>query len=378
MVNVGSVLSNLLFSWSWFSGSLLVSQRATFGLIAVLVSALTAVTLLTTRELAARSTVGPDADAAVSPLLEDVGYGSDSSRHSSPTTKWRHQTAWHLLSLRDGLSTACWTDRTGLAAASDRMARLLLLTPLTALCRVILWPYSIFRRIHRSPMVLRRLFIVDLLSWMALLSFYMFLTDYLGQAAGGRAEDPDGSEGRAKFDEGVRMGSKCLMIDGVSGGLFSLFGLMPMTRRLGTRNTYVLCLTVFSSCMVVISLAPSPPLIYVLCAVMGCGYSVMGTTPSSLLTLYHYQPQIFFSDQPAPREAAGLGENFAILDTSYCLGSILPSLTLGWLVDMYGMPHLYVMIGGLFGFLSAGIATTLIYRAEEMVPRTKSPVPATR
>lgn len=67
----------------------------------------------------------------------------------------------------------------------------------------------------------------------------------------------------------------------------------------------------------------------------------------------------------------GLGENFAILDMSYCLSSIVPSLTLGYVVDIFGMPHLYVLIGGVFGLISAVGATKLIYKADEMPPRTK-------
>ena len=47
--------------------------------------------------------------------------------------------------------------------------------------QILLWPHQIFREIYDAPMVLRRLFIVDLLSWTALMSFYMFLTDYTGQ-----------------------------------------------------------------------------------------------------------------------------------------------------------------------------------------------------
>ena len=81
---------------------------------------------------------------------------------------------------------------------------------------------------------------------------------------------------------------------------------------------------------------------------------------------------MFFTDKPSS-ESAGLGENFAILDMSYCLASILPSLTLGYLVDTFGTPQLYLLLGGLLGVASAALATTLIYRAEDMPP-TAAPV----
>ena len=60
---------------------------------------------------------------------------------------------------------------------------------------------------------------------------------------------------------------------------------------------------------------------------------------------------------------------------SYCLATILPSVTLGYLVDTFGMPQLYLLLGGLLGVLSAALATTLIYRAEDMPPTVKLPPP---
>ena len=43
------------------------------------------------------------------------------------------------------------------------------------------------------------------------------------QAFGGRAEDPEGSEGRVKFDAGIKIGSRGLLIDAVAGKSHSFF-----------------------------------------------------------------------------------------------------------------------------------------------------------
>ena len=49
--------------------------------------------------------------------------------------------------------------------------------------------------------------------------------------------------------------------------------------------------------MMLLPLTSSVPVIYLLCAVMGCGYTILGTIPNSLVTLYHYQPQVMRLDR---------------------------------------------------------------------------------
>ncbi|XP_043234688.1 solute carrier family 45 member 3-like [Amphibalanus amphitrite] len=374
LVNMGSIGSSLLFSWNWFSDTVLTSQHITFKVIAVFITLQTAVTLISVREppLLPPPLAPPTASDTASTNSDDVGYASDSEQ-GSPLIRVRGR---RLAVLRHGGAGIGGTISSGLDGR--RILRRLLITPLQTTARlvgqILLWPYQIFREVYDAPMVLRRLFIVDVLSWTALMSFYMFLADYMGQAFGGRAEDPEGSEGRAKFDAGIRIGSRGLLIDAVAGSLFSLFCAPLLTQRLGRRGTYVLCLSLFSVSMMMLPLTSSVPVIYLLCTVMGCGYAILGTIPNSLVTLYHYQPKIFFADKPSS-ESAGLGENFAILDMSYCLASILPSLTLGYLVDTFGMPQLYLLLGGLLGVVSAALATTLIYRAEDMPSAVKPPSP---
>ena len=77
-----------------------------------------------------------------------------------------------------------------------------------------------------------------------------------------------------------------------TGSLFSLFCAPMLTKRLGRRGTYVLCLSLFSVSMMMLPLTSSVSVIYLLCTVMGCGYTILGTIPNGLVTLYHYQPEV--------------------------------------------------------------------------------------
>jgi solute carrier family 45 protein 3 len=77
-----------------------------------------------------------------------------------------------------------------------------------------------FKEVYRSPPVLQRLFMTDLLCWMALMSHNMFCTDYVATVVyGGKAEAERGSLEDIRFDEGVRMGSLGLLLHSTTGML---------------------------------------------------------------------------------------------------------------------------------------------------------------
>ena len=72
-----------------------------------------------------------------------------------------------------------------------------------------------------APLVLKKLYLANMLAWMGIFAFFFFATDFFASVViGARADSPlDAS----LFEEGVRMGSVGLMLHSVVGKRHLLF-----------------------------------------------------------------------------------------------------------------------------------------------------------
>ena len=72
------------------------------------------------------------------------------------------------------------------------------------------------------PRSMRILCLTNLLSWMSLVAYSLFFTDYVGQAVyGGDPFAPEGSDARAQYERGVRMGSLAMSLYSFTCCLYS-------------------------------------------------------------------------------------------------------------------------------------------------------------
>ncbi len=79
-------------------------------------------------------------------------------------------------------------------------------------------PLYLCSPILSAPSVLRKLFVADLLSWMAVMAHAMYCTDYVATVVySGRPNSVPGSQDELSFDEGVRMGALGLLLHSVIG-----------------------------------------------------------------------------------------------------------------------------------------------------------------
>ena len=113
---------------------------------------------------------------------------------------------------------------------------------------------------------------------------------------------------------------------------------------------------------------PSVVVLNICAAFSGLGFAVATTIPCTLLTKYHDQPEIYFRDTReamASKPPTGVGEDMAVLDSTYYLSQIILSVFMGKLVEMTGLPHFYIAIASLCGFLSALMATRVAFTPSE-------------
>lgn len=78
--------------------------------------------------------------------------------------------------------------------------------------------------IVRMPKSLLILCLTNLFSWMSLLCYSLFFTDFVGQAVyGGNPKAPVGSRAHELYDEGVRVGSFGMSLYSLACGIYSIF-----------------------------------------------------------------------------------------------------------------------------------------------------------
>ncbi|XP_059082872.1 solute carrier family 45 member 3-like isoform X2 [Tigriopus californicus] len=230
--------------------------------------------------------------------------------------------------------------------------------------RVTDWPLKVIGMIRSSPGILQQIFWTDLFSWMAVMSHVMFCTDFVATVVfGGRANAELGTIEARRFDEGVRVGSLGLLLHSITAFLFAVFLQNQLTAVIGLRNTYIFGLLSFAFAMLFTVLFPNVTVLNVCAAISGIGFTVITSVPNTLITFYHAQANVYFK---ARSDGGGYGQDIAILDTAYYMSQIILSLVMGQLVEMSGLPHLYIIMASICGFVAAYSATKVVFCPSDM------------
>ncbi|XP_029532451.1 solute carrier family 45 member 3-like [Oncorhynchus nerka] len=145
------------------------------------------------------------------------------------------------------------------------------------------------------PAVIRRLFVAELFSWMALMSFMLFYTDFMGVGLyRGVPNATPGTQERLRYDEGVRMASVGLFLQCLTSVVCSIL-MERWIVLLGTRAVYVSSVVLLALATAVMSFSKSVVMITVMAAATGYTFCVLQVLPYTLLCLYHSDRQVFFS-----------------------------------------------------------------------------------
>ncbi|XP_039558527.1 solute carrier family 45 member 3 [Passer montanus] len=200
-----------------------------------------------------------------------------------------------------GVSVCCW--RRGPCVAQGRRA----LQAAGKLC-LLLDP-----RLHglccRVPSAIRRLFVAELCSWMALMTFMLFYTDFVGEGLyHGVPRAKPGTEARRHYDEGVRMGSLGLFLQCITSIFFSTI-MDRLVKHFGTRAVYLASVVFFPGAAFVMCLSHSVTVVTISAALTGFTFSALQILPYTLASLYHHDKQVFLHKFKRKEE-----EDAALLD----------------------------------------------------------------
>ncbi|KAM6166192.1 solute carrier family 45 member 3 [Erethizon dorsatum] len=177
---------------------------------------------------------------------------------------------------------------------------------------------TLFPRLHQlcchMPRTLRRLFVAELCSWMALMTFTLFYTDFVGEGLyQGVPRAEPGTEARRHYDEGVRMGSLGLFLQCAISLLFSLI-MDRLVQRFGTRAVYLASVVAFPVAAGATCLSRSMAVVTASAALTGFTFSALQILPYTLASLYHREKQVFL---PKYRGDPGGGGSEDSLATSF-------------------------------------------------------------
>ena len=145
------------------------------------------------------------------------------------------------------------------------------------------------------PYVLRKLAVANFCSWTAVMGFNLFFTDFVGQAVyEGNPNAEENSYLRARYDEGVRMGSWGLLFHCITSAIYAFF-VENLVERVGIRRTYAAGMMTFTGSMVGMVMFRNIYFVNTMAALTGFGYATLTTIPFIIVTQYHAEKEVSVS-----------------------------------------------------------------------------------
>ncbi|KAM9369474.1 solute carrier family 45 member 3 [Phaethornis superciliosus] len=260
MISLGGCIGYLLPAIDWGSSFLALylggQEKCLFTLLALIFLGCVLATLFVTEEAATQ------ADVLDGPELKDAP-----SKPSPPA--------------------CCFCQ---LSRSSCLLQARHLMQALRNLCTLVPRLHSLYCRI---PKVIRLLFVAELCSWMALMTFMLFYTDFVGEGLyHGVPRAKPGTDARRHYDEGVRMGSLGLFLQCVTSIFFSTI-MDRMVKQFGTRAVYLASVVFFPVAAFIMCLSHSVIVVTISAALTGFTFSALQILPYTLASLYHHEKQVF-------------------------------------------------------------------------------------
>ncbi|XP_052453595.1 solute carrier family 45 member 3 [Carassius gibelio] len=287
---------------------------------------------------------------------------------------------------------------------------------------------AIYRSYCHVPRVMQQLCLAQLCSWMGVMSFMLFYTDFVGEGLyEGVPSAAPGTALRQRYDEGIRMGSLGLFLQCATSTFFSLV-MSRLVRLFGSRAVYLSSMVCFTISALVICLSKSVLLVTAMSALTGFAYATLQTLPYTLTCHYHKEKEVYMQNSKTPKphtngftitrdsvcltldsgpgdlnhksgisnghvphsrdepgyypslyqngahlglesedfEKRGVGLDFAILDSTFLLSQVFPTLFMGMIVQFTESVTMYIASSAIFGAIGIYFATHIIFDQKDL------------
>ncbi|XP_031730209.1 solute carrier family 45 member 3 [Anarrhichthys ocellatus] len=283
---------------------------------------------------------------------------------------------------------------------------------------------AIYRSYCHVPRVMMQLCVAQLCSWIAVMSFMLFYTDFVGVGLyEGVPSALPGSVSKQRYAEGIRMGSMGLFLQCATSTFFSLI-MSRLVRHFGSRWVYISSMVSFTVSALVICLSKSVVLVTIMASLTGYAYATLQTLPYTLTCMYHKEKEVympkrnaqsahkngvttkrdsvyltpveeegrlnhnpgtpyghaFFSQNGSSHssggaeqeeietgfEKRGVGLDFAILDSTFLLSQVFPTLFMGMIVQFAQSVTAYIACSVIFGAVASYLASRIIFDQKDL------------
>ncbi|XP_050034560.1 membrane-associated transporter protein-like [Dermacentor andersoni] len=209
------------------------------------------------------------------------------------------------------------------------------------------------------PRSMMLLCITNLFCWMALVSYSLFLTDFVGAVVyGGDPVAHMGTESYRLYQSGVRLGCFGLAIDSVTCALYSLF-IEKLVDRFGAKPIYVLGQAAYCVGVALLAIFRTKAAVLLVSPAAGLLYATQFTMPFILVAHYHSSKMV---EAGADWSERGLGTDIALVSSMMFPAQLLLSLCAGPMVRLFGGTPTVIMYGAaLVSACGALCATRVTY-----------------
>ncbi|CAF1123136.1 unnamed protein product [Adineta steineri] len=212
------------------------------------------------------------------------------------------------------------------------------------------------RSIIYMPSALRWLCLTNFFSWMALVSYSLFFTDFVGQAVfGGDPKLEYNHPLRLIYNDGVRFGSWGMSIYSISCSIYS-YNIESLNNYFGIKRVYIGSQLIYAIGMLLMGYVKHRIGVIVLSAVAGILYSTLFTIPYLLIAKYHTL-NTFGRDG----QVRGIGTDVAVISSMVFLAQLCLSSTMGTFIHLSGSTVVITVVASLLSVCSAISATQVLY-----------------
>lgn len=228
-----------------------------------------------------------------------------------------------------------------------------------AFCHVfVVIPARAAHYLLRIPSSLRRLFLFQLLSWMALFAHYIYFTDFTGEVVyHGRPEETASNDDRSRYDRGVRAGSWGLLVNCIASSVYSLTIQWRVTTRFGQRFGLLLGMGTFAIAMGGLLVFTDLASMISLSALTGIAAAALDSIPYALACLYCENSQEYFKGS---RYTPGVGQCLALLATAEYLSQVILTFLMGYIFSATHTVASYVAVAVVCALASCYASTFVV------------------
>lgn len=190
-----------------------------------------------------------------------------------------------------------------------------------------------------------RLLVVQVVGWIALFSVQFFLTDFIAQSI--YNGDPTGSKNSlelALYNQGVKIGSLCLVSFALSSVASAIILEKYMNERYSIKRLYLITFAVyFVSCILMYN-SKEIYFILPLCSSLGILITAITTLPYQLISKFH-EDNAYIS-----RNKNSLNSDCSLLSSCYFLAQAVVSVSMSTFTFNFGN-EVIMIVGAFFGFV---------------------------